>query len=305
MELNRRLEYSYQKRYRPCGHTIHSFGWGNESRDAQFRAGGPVLVYFEEKCEDCKARQNIGDSNINFLLTALRTQIDGYVRRMHEFSISIRSKNTEIQKVRQQSLEHRTAWTRALSTEKKQAAELQTLRQEKKHYEAENVKLRKTISQQGQELGTLRKKIKEFEESPAKDELVVQNANLQAPGPLQQSPTENSLTTQRTSPQETAREKKFKLVATMGYINPIASGFNTLKHRLEEHVWWPFVKSLLSELQEAVRRNNWEEICDIHDRVQSFAVAFDNDLKERVEKAEQEIVKQCEEGVQRLLKAMM
>ena len=91
----------------------------------------------------------------------------------------------------------------------------------------------------------------------------------------------------------------------MGYINPIALGFNTLKQGLEEHAWWPFVKSLLSELQEAVRRNNWEEICDIHDRLQSFAVAFDNDLKERVEKAEQEIVKQCEEGVQRLLGAMM
>jgi hypothetical protein len=36
-----------------------------------------------------------------------------------------------------------------------------------------------------------------------------------------------------------------------------------------------------------VRRNNWEEIRDIHDRLQSFALAFDNDLKER-EKAEQE-----------------
>ena len=94
-------------------------------------------------------------------------------------------------------------------------------------------------------------------------------------------------------------------MTTMGYINPIALGFKTLKQGLEEHFCWPFVKSLLSELQEAVRRNNWEAICDIHDRLQSFAVAFDNDLKERIEKAEQEIVKQCEEGVQRLLGAMM
>ncbi len=187
----------------------------------------------------------------------------------------------------------------------KQDGELQTLRQEQKHHEVEIFKLIQTRSQQGQEVGTLRKKIREFEESAAKNKPAVQSANLQALGPPQQSPTQNSLTAQRSRLQETARDKKLKLIATMGYINPIASGFNNLKRGLEEHFWWPFVKSLLAELQEAVRRNNWEEICDIHDRLQSFMVAFDNELKERIEKAEHEIVKQWVEGVQRLLGAMM
>jgi hypothetical protein len=44
--------------------------------------------------------------------------------------------------------------------------------------------------------------------------------------------------------------KKLKFIATMGCINPIGLGFNNLKQGLEEHVWWPFVKSLLSEPQE-------------------------------------------------------
>ena len=61
-----RLEYAYQNRFRGCGHTIHRFGWYNEEADFQFRAGLQPLVYFEGKCEDCRARQNIGHSNIRF-----------------------------------------------------------------------------------------------------------------------------------------------------------------------------------------------------------------------------------------------
>jgi hypothetical protein len=305
-----RLEYAYRDRFPGCGHTIRRFGWNNEEADVQFRAGIQPLVYFEGKCEDCRARQNIGDSNISSLLNALRTEVDCYVTKLHEFSTenkelkkSISKKDVEIQKAREQSVNYRATWTKILAIKEKQDGELRTLSQEKKNYEAEIVQLRKTIIQQ-----TLRKKINESKESPAENNLSVKNTstpNLQALGPPQQNLTENALAAQSLNLQETAREKKLKLIATMGYINPIALGFNTLKQGLEEHVWWPFVKSLLSELQEAVRRNNWEEICDIHDRLHSFAVAFDNDLKERVEKVEQEIVKQCEEGVQRLLGAMM
>jgi predicted nucleic acid-binding Zn-ribbon protein len=310
------MEYAYQKRYRGCGHTIHSFGW-DERTDAQFEACDQPLVYLEGECQDCRARQNIGDSNINFLITSLRTQINGYVEKMQEFNAenkqlktSITKKDYEIRKIRDQSEKYRAAWTKVLATNpgEEQDGELRTHHQEKEDHEAEIVKLRKTISQQDQALGTLRKRINESKESPTENNLALKNTstlNLQALGPPQQNLTENSLAAQSLNLQETAREKKFKLIATMGYINPITSGFNTLQQGLEEHVWWPFVKSLLSELQEAVRRNNWEEICDIHDRLQSFAVAFDNDLKERVENVEQEIVKQCEQGVQRLLGAIM
>jgi vacuolar-type H+-ATPase subunit H len=56
-----------------------------------------------------------------------------------------------------------------------------------------------------------------------------------------------------------------------------------------------------TELQEAVRRNSWEDICEIRDRMQTFAEAFDNDFKEKVEKAEKEIVEQCKTGLQHVL----
>jgi hypothetical protein len=315
MESKSLLEYAFQRRYRGCGHTLNYFGGCNEKTDAQFRAGDQPFVHLDGECTDCKLRQVYPVGKILHNITSVRNSFDAFVKKLHEFSTenrqlktSISKKDIEIQKTREQSTEYRDAWTRVLAIEKNQNVELQTLRQEKEDQEAKIVKLRKTISQQGQELGTLRKKINESKGSPTEIKLCVKNTsnpNLQALGPPQQSLTENSLAAQNLNLQGTAREKKLKLIATMGYINPITSGFNTLKQGLEEHVWWPFVKSLLSELQEAVRRNNWEEICDIHDRLQSFAVAFDNDLKERVEKAEQEIVKQCEEGVQRLLGAMM
>jgi hypothetical protein len=318
MEPNRRLEYAYQERYDECGHTIHIFGRRNERTDAQFEAGDQPLVHLDGDCEDCKVRQVYRDGkfNIRLEITSVRNLFDEYVKKLHEFSTenmqlktSIIKKDIEIQKIREQSAEYRDDCTkRVLRIERKQADELHTLRREKRDSEAEIAKLRKTISQQDQTLGTLHKKTYESKEPPTENNLAVKNTsiqNLQALEPPRQSLTENSLAAQHPSLQEPARDKNLKLIATMGYINPIALGFSTLKQGLEEHAWWPFVKSLLSELQEAVRRNNWEEICDIHDRLQTFAVAFDNDLKERVETAEQEIVKQCEEGLQRLLGAMM
>jgi hypothetical protein len=147
MEPNRRMEYAFQKRYRGCGHTINTFGWYNEEADVQFRSSfqkGQPLVYFQYKCEDCRARQNIGDSNIKFLLTGLRTQIDGYVKKMQELSnetkelkISINKKDVEIQKAREQSVKYHESWMRVLARQEKQDGELRTLHQEKKDYEAE------------------------------------------------------------------------------------------------------------------------------------------------------------------------
>jgi hypothetical protein len=315
MDPNRRIEYAFQKRYSRCGHTINIFGRWDKRADAQFEAGAQPVVHLDGKCADCEVRQMYSDGDRHFSVTSVRTLKDFHVKKLHKFSTeimqlktSISKKDIEIQKTREQSAEYCDAWTRTLGIERKQADELHTLRQEKRNYEAEIAKLRKTISHQDQALEVLCKKIYESKEFPTENNLAVKNTstpNLQALELPRQSLTENSLAAPHPVPHETARENKLKQIATMGYINPITSGFNTLQQGLEEHVWWPFVKSLLSELQEAVRRNNWEEICDIHDRLQSFAVAFDNDLKERVENVEQEIVKQCEQGVQRLLGAIM
>jgi predicted nucleic acid-binding Zn-ribbon protein len=207
-----RLEYAYRDRFPGCGHTIRRFGWNNEEADVQFRAGIQPLVYFEGKCENCRARQNIVDSNISSLLNALRTEVDCYVTKLHEFSTenkelkkSISKKDVEIQKAREQSVNYRATWTKILAIKEKQDGELRTLSQEKKNYEAEIVQLRKTIIQQ-----TLRKKINESKESPAENNLSVKNTstpNLQALGPPQQNLTENALAAQSLNLQETARER--------------------------------------------------------------------------------------------------
>ncbi|PMD41220.1 hypothetical protein L207DRAFT_527871 [Hyaloscypha variabilis F] len=216
-------------------------------------------------------------------------------------------------------------------------AEVKKLAALVKANEAEVEKQKSVVYRQGMELGDLRKKVKDFEEfnggyiidgvlaphPPPKQPLQIQNTTIQNPNmqllrsngvlapsvqnpnlqPLG-SPTKNPLPVQTPNQQDTIKEKKLKLIATMGYINPIASGFSSLKHGLREHKWDPFIKSLFAELGEAVRRNDWEEIRAVHEKTHSFAKTFDNDFRERIEKAEEEIIKQCEEGVQRLLGAM-
>ena len=217
-------------------------------------------------------------------------------------------------------------------------AEVKKLAALVKANEAEVEKQKSIVYRQGMELGDLRKKVKDFEEfnggyiidgvlaphPPPKQPLQIQNTTIQNPNmqllrsngvlapsvqnpnlqPLG-SPTKNPLPAQAPNQQDTIKEKKLKLIATMGYINPIASGFSSLKHGLGEHKWDPFIKSLFAELGEAVRRNDWEEIRAVHEKTHSFAKAFDNDFRERIEKAEEVIIKQCEEGVQRLLGVML
>jgi uncharacterized protein YdcH (DUF465 family) len=78
-----------------------------------------------------------------------------------------------------------------------------------------------------------------------------------------------------------------------------------MKHGFGEHKWDPFIKSLFAELGEPVRRNDWEEIHAVHEKKHSFSKVFDSELSERIGKAEEEIVRLCEEGVQRLLGAML
>lgn len=158
-------------------------------------------------------------------------------------------------------------------------AELEKLRKKVNILSTENTHLNYKFNLQGHEVGELRKKVGKS--------------------------AEGRLLSGIPAAQKQASElQNLKIVTTTGYINPIASGFSTLKNGLVEHRWDPFVLSLFTELEEAVRRNDYEEICEIHDRMQSFAEAFDNELKERIEKAEKEIIKQCEEGVERLLAVM-
>jgi predicted nuclease with TOPRIM domain len=161
----------------------------------------------------------------------------------------------------------------------KASAELEKLREKVKTLSAENTQLNMKYNSLGSEVGKLRKQVREFSEGRLPNGLTIVQ-------------------------KQAAEFKKLKMIATTGYINPIAFCFSTLKKGLVEHRWAPFVRSLFTELQEAVRRNDFEEICEIHDRMQSFAEAFDNELKERIEKAEKEIIKQCEEGVHRLLSTM-
>ncbi|KAE9373762.1 hypothetical protein N431DRAFT_338685 [Stipitochalara longipes BDJ] len=193
--------------------------------------------------------------------------INVYVVKLDKYSRKVSEQASELQQLHQKS--------------GKDDAELEKLNSSLKASEAEVEKQKSTVYRQGMELGELRKKAKDFKNPNGGS--IIDGVILQ----------------------DTAKKKKFKLIATIGYINPIASGFSTLKQDLEEHKWEPFVKSLFTELEEAVRRNDWEEICVVHDRMHSFAEAFDNDLRERIEKAELEIIRQCEEGVERLLGAMM
>jgi archaellum component FlaC len=147
--------------------------------------------------------------------------------------------------------------------------EIQQLRQQVEKLSCDYADVSSKYNHQSSEVGNLRKQVRE----------------LSQPSPQFQ----------------TEKTKKLQGIAVTGYINPIAAGFSTLKSSLDDHRWDPFIRSLFTELQEAVRRNNYEEICEIHGRMQSFAEAFGNDLKEQVEKAEREVVRQCEEGVRRLL----
>jgi DNA repair exonuclease SbcCD ATPase subunit len=151
-------------------------------------------------------------------------------------------------------------------------SEIKQLRQQVRKLSSNYTEISSKYNYQSSEVGNLRKQIRELSEA-------------------------------RTQ-QKTEESKRLQQVAITGYINPIASGFAALKTDLEEHRWDPYVSSLFTELQEAVRRNSYEEICDIHDHMHSFAAAFDNNLKERVEKTERGITKQCDEGVKRLLSTM-
>jgi hypothetical protein len=301
--------YYYQKHYSSCSHTSNKFGWYDKKREDQFKAGRMPFICVEDFCSDCRARREIDGNTLDDHITFLRTKINGYVVRLDGFSREAREKDAQLERLRQDKAD-------LLKQSNKQHLELERARNEVTEKDAELAKLQKTIKTQGTELGNLRRKVKDSPSknglavqtpilqptpTPPKDELAVKNPNLEPLG----SPTKNGLPMQSPSLQDTVKEKKLKLIATMGYINPIASGFNTLKQGLEEHKWDPYIMSLFTELTEAVRRNEWEEICSIHDRMHTFAEAFDNDLKERIQKTEQEIIKQCEDGVQRLLSTMM
>jgi hypothetical protein len=146
--------------------------------------------------------------------------------------------------------------------------------------EVEAEKQKNIANRQEMELGDLRKKVKQ-------------------PTPAVNPTTANLVN--KTPFAETVYGKEVLNMATTGFIAPILSGFTNLKGELTDHKWSPFVGSLFTELQEAVRRNSWDDICEIHDRMQTFAEAFDNDFKEKVEKAEKEILEQCKAGLQHVL----
>jgi hypothetical protein len=161
-----------------------------------------------------------------------------------------------------------------LDDAKQEQMQLMKLLKEK---DEELAKQNSTIHNQGMELGRLRKKVKE---PPMPDPTAIMNKVPFA---------------------KTEYGKRVLNMAAIGFISPILSGFNTLEDGLKEHRWDPYVTSLFTELQEAVRRNNHEEVCEIHDRMHSFAQAFDNDFKERLEKAEKDIVAQCKAGLGHML----
>ena len=125
---------------------------------------------------------------------------------------------------------------------------------------------------------------------------------IQDPKPQPSRSPATSLPPPPTAQQDTNKEEKLKMIATIGYINPIISGFSSLKTGLKDHKWEPFFNGLFTELEQAVR---WQEICAVRDRMRGSAETFDNELHERIETVQGEIVGACEEGVGRLLAAVL
>lgn len=290
-------EYYYQKHYQ-CGHTINRFGWCNNELYDQFKEGRMPFHRLADFCPDCKSRQVLGGPSLGEHTTILRAQINGYAIKLDEFSRRMSKQAAELQQLRLKSTEDGAELKRLhyvlhdqttkvnlqvlarQRMEKEKSAEIEKLMASLKANEAEAEKQKSIAYRQEMELGDLRKKVKQ----PA--------ATI--------NPTTANLVN-KTLFAETLYGKEVLKMATIGFITPILSGFANLKGELTEHRWSPFVGSLFTELQEAVRRNSWEDICEIRDRMQTFAEAFDNYFMEKVEKAEKEIVEQCKTGLQHVL----
>jgi hypothetical protein len=291
-------EYYYQRHYGKCSHTINRFGWCNNELYDQFKEGRMPFLRLNDFCSDCKSRQELAGNNLDEHTTILRAQINGYAIKLDEFSRRMSKQAAELQQLRLKSTEDGAELKRLhyvlhdqttkvnlqvlarQRMEKEKNAEIEKLMASLKASEAEAEKQKSIAYRQEMELGDLRKKVKQ----PAATINPI-TANLVNKTPFA----------------ETRYGKEVLKMATIGFITPILSGFTNLKGELTEHKWSPFVGSLFTELQEAVRRNSWEDICEIRDRMQTFAEAFDNDFKEKVEKAEKEIVEQCKTGLQHVL----
>jgi len=290
--------YYYQGHFSKCSHTINRFGWINSQLNDQFKEGRMPSFCKDDFCSDCKSRLELAGNNLDNHTTYLRNQINQYVTKLDEFSRRMSTQAAELQNLRLKSakddaeleslrnaLHAQTANVNPQvlarqRMEKEKNAEIEKPMASLKANEAEAKKRKIIANRQAMELGESRKKVKQ-------------------PTPAVNPTTANLIN--MTPFAETVNGKAILEMSTIGFIAPILFGFTNLKVELTEHKWSPFVSSLFTELQEAVRRNSWEDICEIHDRMQSFAEAFDNDFKEKVAKAEKEIVEQCKAGLQHVL----
>jgi len=290
-------EYYYQKHYK-CGHTINKFGWNSNELYDQFKEGRMPSLCLDDYCSDCISRLEPASNTLDDHTTCLRHQINGYVIKLDEFNRRISKQAAELQHLRLKGTKDDADLERLRNTlhdqtanvnphvlarqrlEKEQDAEIEKVMASLKANEAEAEKQKNIANRQEMELGDLRKKVKQ-------------------PTPAVNPTTANLVN--KTPFAETVNGKEILEMSAISFIAPILSGFTNLKGELTEHKWSSFVGSLFTELQEAVRRNSWEDICEIHDRMQSFAEAFDTDFKEKLEKAEKEIIEQCKAGLQHVL----
>lgn len=290
--------YYYQGHYNKCSHTINKFGWYNSQLNDQFKEGRMPSFCLDDFCPDCKSRLELAGNNLDNHTTYLRAQINRYVTKLDDFSRRISKQAAELQHLHLKSAKDDAELERFRNAlhaqtanvnpqvlahqriEKEKNAEIEKPMTSLKASEAEAEKQKNIANRQEIELRDLGKKVKQ-------------------PTPAVNPTTANLVN--KTPFAETVNGKEILEMSTIGFIAPILSGFTNLKGELTEHKWSPFVGSLFTELQEAVRRNSWEDICEIHDRMQSFAEAFDTDFKEKVEKAEKEIVEQCKAGLQHVL----
>lgn len=277
------LEYYYQKQLAWCGHTINRFGKGSPNLDKQYKAGKIPRLFLNDMCSNCTARQKLSGQSPDTHISVLRSQINGYVTKLDDNSreavdmrASLSNADAELEKLSERVKQLSSANTQLSQKANPQGSELEKLREKFRQLQTEHFQLNGKYNQQSAEVGTLRNKVRE------------QSQRIIA----------------LTNGSQAEDLKKARNIAAIGFTNPIATGLTALKNELANARWEPYVRSLFTELEEAVRRKDYDEKCDILERLHSFAEAFDTDFKEKVEKAEKEILKQCDEGVKRLLSTM-